>query len=334
MITFYAYSCLLSALTVVGVTSLNIKGHVGQNVTIKCSYWNTFTDVKSNVKYFCEAPCSTDKHIIVKAAIGQTKHRNGIQIVNSAAGAFVTFTNLQKSDSKRYYCGVERFGRDALIEVNLKVTDGPKTTPKAFDVTSSTVSSSSTDIIPDTSTSYIIHSTTTPASAAQGAGSVPYLVVGVSVLMPILMVLLTLMSKMMMKQLKQEDAREDVEYDNIRLEEEQRVRQPARGSTLYFSADPDSLYANYSYHQDTELAAVSGNNHSNDFSLNSASSSAIYSKVARAQSRTTDLQCDLVYSVAQLPKEQIEPTGQSEPIHSESNKNDCLYSLAQLPRTA
>ncbi|XP_076583673.1 uncharacterized protein LOC143319002 [Chaetodon auriga] len=316
------------------MTSLNIKGHVGENVTIKCSNWDSITDVKSNVKYLCDAPCSKDKHIIVKAAVGEIKHRNRIKLVNSAAGAFVTFTNLQKSDSKRYYCGAKRFFSDPLIEVNLKVTDGPKTAPKAFDVTSSTLSSSSTDIIPDTSTSSIIHSTTTPASAVSMAGSVPYLVVGVSVLIPILMVLLTVMRKMKMKQLKQEDAREDVEYEDIRLEDQQSVRQPARGSILYFSADPDSLYANCSYHQDTGLAAVSGLNHSKDFSLNSASNSVVYSKVACVQSRTTDLQCNLVYSVAQLPKEQIEPTGQSETIHSESNKNDSLYSLAQLPRTA
>ncbi|XP_070827208.1 CMRF35-like molecule 1 [Chaetodon trifascialis] len=204
MITFYAYSCLLSALTVVGMKYLNIKGHVGQNVTIKCSDWNTFTDVKSNVKYFCEAPCLTDKHIIVKAAIGQTKHRNGIQLFNSAADAFVTFTNLQKSDSKRYYCGVERFGRDALIEMNLKVTDaecsGPKTTPKAFDVTSSTVSSSSTDIIPDASTSSIIHSTTTPASAAQGAGHGPYLIAGFILIIILVVAALMLTRKVIKKQ--------------------------------------------------------------------------------------------------------------------------------------
>ncbi|XP_076583672.1 uncharacterized protein LOC143319000 [Chaetodon auriga] len=204
MMKLYVFSCLLSALTVVGMTSLNIKGHVGENVTIKCSDWNTVMDVKSNVKYFCDAPCSTDNHIIVKAAVGKIKHRNRIQLVNSAEGAFVTFTNLQKSDSKRYYCGVERVGIDRLIEVNLKVTDaecsGPKTAPKAFDVTSSTLSSSSTDIIPDTSTSSIIHSTTTPASAAQRAGIGPYLIAGFILIIILVVAALMLTRKVIKKQ--------------------------------------------------------------------------------------------------------------------------------------
>lgn len=71
-------------------------------------------------------------------------------------------------------------------------------------------------------------------------------------------------------------------------------------------------YANYSYNQDTELAAECGNNYSKIFNLNST------------------LKSDSVYSVAQSPKDQTEPTGQSEPNQSERNENDSLYSLAQL----
>ncbi|XP_041789413.1 CMRF35-like molecule 9 [Chelmon rostratus] len=316
MIRICAFSCLLSALSVVEMKPLNIKGHVGETVTIKCSDWDTWFSVKSNVKYWCYSPCSDNKHIIIKAAFGETKHRNRIKLVNNGADAFVTFTNLQKSDSDKYYCGVDKFGFDLKTEVNLEVTEAessrPKTTPKAFDVNTSTMSSSSSDIITDISTSHIIQPTTTPASEIARAGSVPYLIVGVCVIITILMALLTLMRKMMMKQLKEEDAQEDIEYDEIRLEDQQGVSRPAEVSTLRFSADPNSLYANYSYHQDTELAA---------------SDSVVYSKVAYAKNRANGLQCDLVYSVAQLP------TGQSKPIRSESTENDSLYSLAQLPQT-
>lgn len=105
---------------------------------------------------------------------------------------------------------------------------------------------------------------------------------------------------------------QDVEYDEIRLEYQQTdLSRPAVVSTLYDSVDAESLYANCFYHQDTELAAV---------------------RRACAASRVTDLQCDLVYSVAQLPKEQIEPTGQSE--SNQSNEHDCLYSMAQLPQAS
>lgn len=75
-------------------------------------------------------------------------------------------------------------------------------------------------------------------------------------------------------------------------------------------------YANYSYNQDTELAAECGNNYSKIFNLNSTSSSGANSGG--------------VNSVAQSPKDQTEPTGQSEPNQSERNENDSLYSLAQL----
>lgn len=119
----------------------------------------------------------------------------------------------------------------------------------------------------------------------------------------------------------------DVEYDNIRPEGQQTVIHPAGVSTARFPAtntdfDPDGLYANYSYHQRTRSAA--DYNYSKDASLNSASISGVNSSGACAESRVTDAQCDLVYSVAQLPKEQIELTGDDE--------NDLLYSLAQLPQ--
>lgn len=127
----------------------------------------------------------------------------------------------------------------------------------------------------------------------------------------------------------------DVEYDEIRPEYQQTESQAAGVSTICFyttsaDADPDCLYANYANHQETELAAERGNNFSEVLFVNSAFSSGVNSKGACTDSRVTHPPCDLVYSVAQLPKEQIEPTGQSEPNQSESNENDSFYSLAQL----
>ena len=104
---------------------------------------------------------------------------------------------------------------------------------------------------------------------------------------------------------------QDVEYDEIRPEHQQTGSRPAGVSTLFDSIEAESVYANYYYHQVSELAAERG---------------------ACAESRVTDPQCDLVYSVAQLPNKQIEPTGQSE--SNQSNENDCLYSMAQLPQAS
>ena len=94
----------------------------------------------------------------------------------------------------------------------------------------------------------------------------------------------------------------DVEYEEIRADDQ-----------------ADSLYANYSFHQDTEL----------DVFLNSASRYEVTSKGACAQSRVTDSQCD--YSLAQLPKDQNESIEQSESNQCET-EDDSLYSLAQLPQ--
>ncbi|XP_034001772.1 CMRF35-like molecule 1 isoform X1 [Trematomus bernacchii] len=317
MIEIYVYSCLLSALSFVEMKPLNVRGCVGEIVTFKCSDWNNLFDVRYNDKYFCRSPCTEDKHIIIKAAPGKTTQQNRILINNKGDYLFVTFTNLKKSDAKTYYCGVERKGPDILIKVNLKVTDaasyGPKKTPETVDTfttlssavsSSSTLSSNSSDNITDVSASYTT-TTTTTTPATQAAGSIPYLIIGVILIITILMVLLKFMSKKMMKQRKvvstavmpQGDAREEAEYDEIRHEE---------------ATDPDSIYANNSFLQDIGSAAARCETNSMG---------------ACAESRD-----NVLYSVAQLPKYQIKPTGQSQRNQSESAENDSFYDLVQLPQ--
>ncbi|KAK1894988.1 CMRF35-like molecule 5 [Dissostichus eleginoides] len=251
------------ALSFVEMKPLNKRGCVGERVTFTCSDWNNVFGVKSNDKYFCRSPCTEDKHIIIKAASGKTTQQNRILINNRGNDLFVTFTNLKKSDANTYYCGVERNGLDPLIKVNLKVTDAasycPKRTPETVDTFTtlssavsniSTLSSNSSDNITDVSASNTTtNTTTTTTPATQEAGSIPYLIIGVILIITILMVLLKFMSKKMMKQRKvvstavmpQEDAREEAEYDEIRHEE---------------ATDPDSLYANNSFLQDIGSAAA------------------------------------------------------------------------------
>ncbi|KAK1895077.1 CMRF35-like molecule 5 [Dissostichus eleginoides] len=140
---------------------------------------------------------------------------------------------------------------------------------------------------------------------ATSYGSIPYLIIGVILIITILMVLLKFMSKKMMKQRKvvstavmpQEDAREEAEYDEIRHEE---------------ATDPDSLYANNSFLQDIGSAAAGCETNS---------------RGACAESRD-----NVLYSVAQLPKDQMKPTGQSQRNQSESAENDSFYDLVQLPQ--
>ncbi|XP_033976234.1 uncharacterized protein LOC117474518 isoform X2 [Trematomus bernacchii] len=313
MIKIYMYSCLLSALSFVEMKILNIKGRVGERVSFKCSDWDSWIDVTSNDKYFCKSPCTEDKHIIIKAAPGKSTQGNRMRIFTRGKDLFVTFTNLEKSDSNTYYCGVEIKGPDTYIKVILKVTEEPsipKKTPETVD-TFTTLSSAMSNISTLSSNSYdnitvvSASNTTLSTTATQGAGSIPYLILGVILIITILMVLLKLMSKMMMRQRKvvstavmpQEDAREEAEYDEIRNED---------------VTDPDSLYANHSFLQDIGSAAARCETNS---------------RGACAESRD-----NVLYSVAQLPKDQIKPTGQSQRNQSESAENDSFYDLAQLPQ--
>ncbi|XP_018536626.2 uncharacterized protein LOC108886321 isoform X1 [Lates calcarifer] len=202
--------------------TLNITGHVGKRVSFVCSDWNTWTNVKSNVKYLCISPCTADKHIIIKAESGRTKRKDRIELINRGQDLFVSITHLQMSDSKKYFCGVERPGLDLLREVNLKVTDGPRTTVKTVtvdstvsftDMSSSTMSSGSSDI-----TNLPMSYTTAPA--ASGAGNALYLTLGLIFIISIAVVLLILVRKMMKKQLMvvttpQEDIGESVGLDGV-----------------------------------------------------------------------------------------------------------------------
>ncbi|XP_062420730.1 CMRF35-like molecule 9 [Pungitius pungitius] len=332
----YAFFCILSGLSVVQMNPLYIKGRVGESVTISCSDWNVRTDVTENVKYFCSSPCTEDRHIISKAEYGKFQTKNGIKLHNKGKTLLVTFKSLQKSDSKTYYCGVERTGFDAYIKVILNVMDAlpssPRMTPKtiinvptsSFAVTtSSTMSSNSSDVFTDASTSYTTLNTTTPAAPAQGSdSSVLYLVVGVLVVITILMVSLKLMNMMMKRRSKvvsgadtvNTEPQQDAAYEEIRLEDQ---------------TDPDALYCNYSDHQVNDLPVKRPKEHSDVLYLNQAASFMDSSKGAFRKSERT---LHSVYSVVKSPKELIDASVQSERKEPEINEEDSLYSLAQLPR--
>ncbi|XP_051802090.1 uncharacterized protein LOC127533352 [Acanthochromis polyacanthus] len=329
----YVSACLLCALIIVETTTLNITGRFGKNVTVNCENWNVWTYVKDNAKYICNSPCKEHKHIIIEAEYGQTKKKNRIELTNAGYSLYVTFFNLEMSDSGKFYCGVKRFGPDALIEVDLKVIDGPVTvtvrsTVPFADFKSSTVPTTNLEMMTGLSDSYTDLDTTPIASASQGSGSVLYLTLSVIVILTTLIVLWRVM-RTARRRLKvvssagspQADAQMDAEYDQIRHDDPQTEAEPVASTASFSTAtadvDPDSLYANYSYLQDTE----------SDAEYSKASRFEVSLKGACAES-------DLVYSVAQLPERKIKQAGECEPTHSESTENDCLYSLAQLSQAS
>ncbi|KAM7009750.1 uncharacterized protein LKV04_001688 [Tautogolabrus adspersus] len=230
-----------------------------------------------------------------------------------------------------------------IIHIKDAEPSSPSKTPVTVIVTVTTTSPVTSphvsDVFTDMSTTNQTFDTTTPpASDTQGAGNVLYLITAVIFILTLLMVLLLLIRKMKNKKRKvvssarvpPEDAREGVESDEIRLEDQQSVSRPERSSTLYSSADPDSIYMNCSNHQDTESAAQADNNFSNIVSLNQASFSGVDSRGACSNSTGTDPQLDSMYSVVQKPKQRIKPMRQMQPNQSGSNDDDSFYSLAQL----
>ncbi|XP_028262500.1 CMRF35-like molecule 9 isoform X2 [Parambassis ranga] len=342
MMKTYLCVCLLSAVVDVQA-KINIKGSVGQNVTATCLGWNVWlSDVKTNDKYICRSPCTEQKHIITQAAYKKTKRKDRIEITNSDEGLFVTFFNLQKSESGTYYCGVERYGRDSFIEVNLKVTDAEHSkhrtpavtvivtpTVSSAVLTNITVSNGSNTVTDSPPTSYI----TTSALAMQQVDIIPYLIFGLLIISIALMVLLKHMRGAKRQQnitsfvhCPPEVAQNDAVYEEVGLNDQQSEGQPAAAvSTPSTDIDPDSLYANYFY----QLPAKRHNRHSTNVSLIPTSSSDVDPKHACAEGN------DVVYSLAQLPqlpKKESEYTGQCKPNDSHSIEYNDVYSLALLPQ--
>uniref|UniRef100_A0A3Q3C4G0 Immunoglobulin domain-containing protein n=1 Tax=Haplochromis burtoni TaxID=8153 RepID=A0A3Q3C4G0_HAPBU len=86
-------------------TIINLEEFEGRSVSFQCSH----RLAGSNNKYFCKDPSESGR----------------IALMDSGDGSFtVTFSNLQLSDSQKYWCAVERTGFDTYVEVQLTVKKG------------------------------------------------------------------------------------------------------------------------------------------------------------------------------------------------------------------
>lgn len=98
-----------------------MQGLEGGEVQFQCTHTNSW----SNHKYFCKDPCKTGKDMLVTVRSGQIAKSGRITMVDMPNGvSSVNFSQLQLSDSGRYWFGVERLGFDTYTEIYLDVKKG------------------------------------------------------------------------------------------------------------------------------------------------------------------------------------------------------------------
>ncbi|XP_045898905.1 uncharacterized protein LOC123966849, partial [Micropterus dolomieu] len=98
----------------------------GGNIVVECSF-----TVSGSRRYFCKEECE-EKDILVETT-GYTAERGRYSIRYTQrsltdVSVYVSITQLTKSDSGRYRCGLDRrFSRDPYREFEIIVTDAPTT---------------------------------------------------------------------------------------------------------------------------------------------------------------------------------------------------------------
>ncbi|XP_029950955.1 CMRF35-like molecule 5 isoform X2 [Salarias fasciatus] len=238
MIDIRVQICLLSVLSIVEMKIVSVTGRVGSAVSFHCSGWDTQTDIASYDKYFCKDPCKSGKDVILTASFMKTDQTNKIQISNKGESLLVTFTDLQMSDSKTYYCGVDRFFRDNYIKVNLKVLQAvqkPAETDSVGSIVSPAVINSSNMSPSDlggANTFFVTSSTlhiTTERPETQGAGTAAAVTAGLIFAITTLLLPLLLLRTVMRKKKPdlrcadsaQEDTQADGENSELRSADQQ-----------------------------------------------------------------------------------------------------------------
>ncbi|XP_034733333.1 polymeric immunoglobulin receptor-like [Etheostoma cragini] len=103
----------------------------GSSIRVACSF-----SVPGRKKFLCKDECK-DKDILI-ATEGDAAHSGRYSIFYqggtftvSETVVYVSITQLAKSDSGRYRCGLERaFMPDSYWPFEIRVTDAPKTSPE------------------------------------------------------------------------------------------------------------------------------------------------------------------------------------------------------------
>lgn len=96
---------------------MSVTGVLGEEITIKCSHINAF----SNVKYFCKGTCENED-ILISSREKKTNERYSIS--DQGNTFYVTISHLTEDDSGTYWCGIDRLGLNTHNKVVLTVIEG------------------------------------------------------------------------------------------------------------------------------------------------------------------------------------------------------------------
>ncbi|XP_076003828.1 uncharacterized protein LOC142996697 [Genypterus blacodes] len=145
MKTISVLFCLLCATWTVE-SDFRVEGFEWGKVAFRCSH----SLASGYTKYLCRDPCTNTGHKLVSVEPGGRAKEGRITLVDSGNGVFnVTFTQLQKSDSGRYWCAVDRPGMDTYTKVYLSVKEvimsQTTTTTRTYKEKQSTASSPSAE---------------------------------------------------------------------------------------------------------------------------------------------------------------------------------------------
>nr|XP_046216330.1 CMRF35-like molecule 5 isoform X2 [Oncorhynchus gorbuscha] len=182
VLTLKVVLLLAAVWSVCSAELITVEGYEGGKAEIRCPYREEW---RSHQKYLCKGDCPVfNKDKVIKTEAGENSASNGRYSLkdNREESVFiVTITNLTLNDAGRYWCGVDTWGQDNYIKVNLEVSEAPTITTKTEPTTTASNPGSPTS-------SSLAISPSSISSTHNGSGASVIIIVSMSLVTLLLVV--------------------------------------------------------------------------------------------------------------------------------------------------